>query len=110
MPAPSQSGLSQQASDSQNNVYVHELFVAVSRSDWHYFSCPVDRQIFESKAPNHHLGEMMLYVGPHEGRAHPEVRLDEAGYPMPSNFIQQVPPNQGHAKNFVRGFVEYGKD
>ncbi len=53
---------------------------------------------------------MMLYVGPHEGRAHPEVRLDEAGYPMPSNFIQQVPPNQGHAKNFVRGFVEYGKD
>jgi len=54
---------------------------------------------------------MMLYdVGPHEGRAHPEVRLNKAGYPIPSNFIPHVPPNQNSANNFVRGFVEFGKD
>jgi len=52
---------------------------------------------------------MMLYVGPHEGRAHPEVRLDEAGYPMPSNFIQQVPLTRAMQKTLFEALWNMGR-
>ena len=60
----------------------------------------------KAKAKETQRSSVVLNVSPPEAERQQEFRLNKAGMPIP-RYHHEVPSNQDHEGNIVRGFVEY---